>query len=338
MTLATRWTPKELRKSLEKSGRYVTERVLTDWRGKGLLPQLKGRGKGRGRGVGRYWDEPDILEHAVVVHDALSLIRRTYYAQWVLWFCGFSVPPDIVQKIWLRILESGRIKRRAEPGELPADKYTDKIELLSKQLERNQKLDPRDADPIAREIVIATNEHPKIGIDQFEHVELLRAVARLVDDRKLLGDSGTSVTSAALSKMQHFERSFISLKAIKGLLNSASDKEFLRAQNYLRLLGSLLSTLAVAEYPTTEAENEILKLRILSASSFTPPIFRLILMVMKSGQERQLELSVPLITKLRGRFLAGFAKGQKDARSQALFRQLFNVWKDLDVNKLYNLA
>jgi hypothetical protein len=338
MTLAARHAPQDIIDQLFKTGRFTSGRALSDWRTKGLLPKLKREGKAQSRGVVQYWDEPDILERATIVHDALSINRRTYYAQWVLWFCGFSIPPATIRKIWTGLLESARIKRKAEPGNIPADKYTSEIEQLSNRIKRGHKLESLVAYPIAREIILAANEHPKIRIDRYEFSELLVACSRLVKERTIPGKNDISVSGAFLSEMQRFERSYISLQAIRDLLNSSSDAEFVRAQEYLRCLGSALRAMGTAQGLTPQLENEILKLRTQFASSFTPPIFRLILMVIRSGQEHQLKLSLPLLVKLRDRISGWSAKGQEDAQSWALFRQLFNIWKDLDYRKLYNLA
>jgi hypothetical protein len=43
-------TPKEVINELAKAGRRVTERQLTDWRARELLPELSEKGKGRGNG------------------------------------------------------------------------------------------------------------------------------------------------------------------------------------------------------------------------------------------------------------------------------------------------
>jgi hypothetical protein len=310
---------------------------MTDWRTNRLLPALKQRGRGRGPGAIWYWSEPDILERAKIVYDALSRNRRSYYALWVLWFCGFEVSPADIRRIWLDVSQSDLANRRAEPGELLADKYVDEIETLTRQIKRGQGLEDFDARAIATEIVVAMHERPDIGFNDDEFVELLGALNRIVEQRKILGDSGLYISGTVLTEILSFERRFISLKAIRDLLTSSSDDEFLRAQHYLSLLGSLISAMIVAAGPTRERDEQLFILRTHVAPSFGPWIFRLALMVIKSGQERHLEASEQIIGKIRGRLLAGTANGGNDRRTQALTRQLDNIWRELDVKRLYNL-
>src|SRR5437762_3332775 len=94
-------TPKQLRQALGDIGRAVSARQLTDWRAKGLLPPLKQVGQGRGPGARYFWGEPDVLDRAATVYDALALTSRVQPTLLAIWFAGYPVPISLIRKAWL---------------------------------------------------------------------------------------------------------------------------------------------------------------------------------------------------------------------------------------------
>lgn len=66
------YTPSELIAALDRHGVQVTERRLTDWREKGILPPLKKIGLGRGRGTRQFWENDDVLHQAIAAVFFLS--------------------------------------------------------------------------------------------------------------------------------------------------------------------------------------------------------------------------------------------------------------------------
>src|SRR5690242_13093600 len=108
-------TPKQLRQALADIGRAVSARQLTDWRAKGLLPPLKQVGEGRGSGARFFWGEPDVLDRAATVYDALALKSRVQPALLAIWFAGYSVPIRVIRKAWLEQIraEERHLRRMA---------------------------------------------------------------------------------------------------------------------------------------------------------------------------------------------------------------------------------
>ena len=96
-------TPKQVVNELAKTGRRMTERKLTDWRARELLPKLSEKGKGRGKGKVYFWTQPDILDRAAFVADHKGW--DTSRVLLVLWCCGFEVPQKTLKEAWLEEIE-----------------------------------------------------------------------------------------------------------------------------------------------------------------------------------------------------------------------------------------
>jgi hypothetical protein len=92
-------TPKQVTDELAKTGRRVTERQLTDWRARELLPELSEKGEGQGKGKIYFWTQPDILERVAFVADHKGW--DTSRVIFVLWCCGFEVPQKALKEAWL---------------------------------------------------------------------------------------------------------------------------------------------------------------------------------------------------------------------------------------------
>ena len=88
--------------ALEKSGRTVSLRQLSDWRKEGLLPPLLNRGLGPSKGKTYYWREENIVTQAQCVHDLVARHGRHSVAALVLWLAGYSVPMPKVRRAWLQ--------------------------------------------------------------------------------------------------------------------------------------------------------------------------------------------------------------------------------------------
>lgn len=111
------YTPSELIAALDRHDVYVTERRLTDWRAKGLLPPLKRIGLGRGKGTRQVWESDEVLQQAIAVEFFLYLKSRTRYALARLWLAGFDVPVEKGKGAWLE-----NIKRKTEYIDRKANK------------------------------------------------------------------------------------------------------------------------------------------------------------------------------------------------------------------------
>ena len=107
---------RQLVMALAAGERTVSLADLVAWRGDGLLPPLASTGVHNGRSY--YWREPDILEQAETVHDALRRHGRVDIAIITLWLNGFEVPLARLRRAWLHSLKLRKPRqiRRASPG------------------------------------------------------------------------------------------------------------------------------------------------------------------------------------------------------------------------------
>jgi hypothetical protein len=120
-------TQAELGDRLRELGIARTERVLTDWREKGLLPPLRNTGL-KGGGSKWFWDDGEAaVEQAVAVHCLLTRYSRTSEALLSLWFSGYPVDAELARQAWLQRLERERdrvaaVASRHEDGYLSVGK------------------------------------------------------------------------------------------------------------------------------------------------------------------------------------------------------------------------
>jgi hypothetical protein len=126
------YTAAELRMELERRGYAVTERTLTDWVQKGLLPQREDKGRGRGGGKEYRWSEPDIVERAASVLDLLSDYGRTARIPLALWLLGYDMPLEGVRRRLLRGIQG--VQRWLKPPSTSTTHPADHLSTLAVQL------------------------------------------------------------------------------------------------------------------------------------------------------------------------------------------------------------
>lgn len=97
-------TPAQLIARLQELGIGRSERNLTDWRQKGLLPPLRRVGRGRGRGAKHGWDH-DVLGQAIAAHVLLTNYARVDAALANLWASGYLISPRTAQQAWIHCIE-----------------------------------------------------------------------------------------------------------------------------------------------------------------------------------------------------------------------------------------
>jgi hypothetical protein len=94
-------TPKQLVAELKNQGIAISERRLTDWRTKSLLPPLTKRGLGRAKGTVNVWADRSVVDQAVEIHTQLNQTRRADDVLLHLFFTGYEVAVKRVQSVWL---------------------------------------------------------------------------------------------------------------------------------------------------------------------------------------------------------------------------------------------
>jgi hypothetical protein len=98
-------TQAQLCQRLSELGISRTERVLTDWREKGLLPPLRQASLGRGGSIWSWDDDEEVLEHAIAVDCLLTKYARTNEALFALWQSGYAVDAASAKEAWIERLE-----------------------------------------------------------------------------------------------------------------------------------------------------------------------------------------------------------------------------------------
>lgn len=103
-------TQKALVSRLHRLGyRDVTDRRITDWKNKGLLPPFDrggaGLGKGKGKAESTWKNGRAIVERAVWVHRLLSIYRNAESLHLPLWMVGFEVETELVRSALLEPLK-----------------------------------------------------------------------------------------------------------------------------------------------------------------------------------------------------------------------------------------
>lgn len=96
-------------------GYPMTQRRLTDWVRRGLLPPMtrSAHSRGGGRGAVYYWPDRQVLLRAVTVCESLSLRHRTDSAMLLTWFCGFPYPIGPMRRRWAA-WQAEKLRRTAE--------------------------------------------------------------------------------------------------------------------------------------------------------------------------------------------------------------------------------
>jgi len=104
-------TPAQLRDRLLELGIDRDLRTLTNWRQKGLLPQLQSISSGRGRGVKRYWSD-EVLDQAIAADWLITICGRADETLLGLWLSGYSVDPAAARRAWIKHLK--RVQHRRQ--------------------------------------------------------------------------------------------------------------------------------------------------------------------------------------------------------------------------------
>jgi len=129
-------TQSHLIETLNRLGYPMTERRLTDWRQKGLLPKFRQKGR-QHHGKVYYWDEPDVIAQAITVCELFEQYSR---ADWVFlstWFAGYPLSVKKVRELWLEQLESEQARVREDVND--EDDLQDKFDRMVRTANRQRK-------------------------------------------------------------------------------------------------------------------------------------------------------------------------------------------------------
>jgi hypothetical protein len=232
-------TPKQLRQALSDIGRAVSARQLTDWRAKGLLPPLKQVGQGRGPGARYFWGEPDVLDRAATVYDALALRSRVQPTLLAIWFAGYPVPISLIRKAWLGQIRGEqrhlrRMARKLGGVENVSSKFAT---IASKQQSSKLNISPQDLEEIMVEIFsIACDNKYEFASEIYQ--ELFSQVFSALISKDI--SYTLSLNRITLSKLQQWLKDLTTTQGRREIISSASDSDFLNAHAKWRVLGKIM--------------------------------------------------------------------------------------------------
>lgn len=144
-------TPADLITELERHDVRVSERQLTDWRSKDLLPPLTRRGLGQGRGTVQGWEDPEVIEQALAADMLLQRKELVRPALSDLWLAGYEIDTEIAKDARLAELRNTRLR---------IDRKAKAAGNLENLIARRSKKQPGNRSPIS--------EFPKVTFRNFQ--------------------------------------------------------------------------------------------------------------------------------------------------------------------------
>ena len=263
--------------ALAASGREVSLEELALWRKNGLLPPLASYGM-RSQGRTYYWDEPDILARAELIHDALCKHGRSETATISLWLHGFEVPPSRLKRAWLqraRLAAQVRIRPANGGGDLAGACKT------------------------LPELLLSASLHAAVSVECIPD----RAFPALNRAAAALGCAPGRDSEAQL----YWRALMAMLPALcsSDAISSASEEQMLEAQRYLHIGLKFLSGYCRDESPAGMTE------------SVGPPLFLFILALLRSGQQTVIQAVMNRIADVRNKAAPFRQAGIPDGGSES---------------------
>lgn len=230
------WTGQEVVAALEQQGYSTTERRLTAWVQKGLLPERTPRGLGRGKGKWYVWEQGDIVAQAVAVHDLYAWYGRVDGIRLPLWLLGFAVPlsyvrADLHWHLDTVARDAQEIAARARTPEACADAI---FETIEQALCRRRSRGGRSLGPICLSLLLNAYVNPAYSPTADE-------LSGALDEVRDTGLQTAAVGMAPLEKMAEIVRTSFSVTSLREALDSASDEDLWCVQHDLALLGRCLN-------------------------------------------------------------------------------------------------
>lgn len=293
-------TPAELVSALEGLGLRATERMLTDWREKSLLPELQRVGLGQGLGTKSGWTGPEVRTQAIA---ASLLFKRVTYSDRVLlglWFCGFDIPHEKAKAAWFETLKHrrARIERFAakQPGGVEGlfSKWAGQLHRKSfVAAEKGHAENLRDL--IVEFLTAVYGAH-----EDFDGWALSELIENVIPNR--LGIS-KDYLATWMQQAHKFVVENISIEAVANTAETASVEELLAAHTTLKLVRETVLTFIARSDTLSELE------RILMVSAFMNDLGNLLCVAhihaSRLNMGTYLALSLPLLQ----RFLTGIEAG-----------------------------
>jgi len=334
-------TPKRVTRICTRLGYEITERKMTDWIRKGLMPPLNHKGRGHSKGKLYYWDSPYIVAQLLAAEGLMSWYSRSKYVLLMLWFNGFNINASLVRETWLSVLKGrnqGLIAKYPDPFD-----WEEKIDRLMlrdiRALDTSEKAIMKVLKFIAK--IIWSNEFDLVNQLSEENPEVLDAQ---MFGRREAGENDTSNSGLLVNGLVFLKKHFSPDAKIK-LLESASNEELMQAQEdwsiVLRFFESLLRASQPGDsYAWPDVRWAQFWWRIITHIGGTAILLNLALR--KEGFTSKIEHSVSLVKNntdqaaLTREIRCNVATGRLSRRGRVLLYKftsaLVNIWTDSDRN------
>lgn len=260
-------TVSKLRGNLDKKGISLTERILTDWRSKELLPPLTRKGKGILKGTENYWEQPHIFKQAYTIFQLMPYVNRVGELFIPLYLLGFEVPIDMVR------LELDRWSKKRiielNPNNSPQEELEFLMEGKADQIARYTPKEEKtklslDSIQYMSQMLLNLYVNSNFKLDELRLIELVLELRTGMELTNLeFGNSSTLPSQSQLKKYGEkiylAIQKYASLPNLNLLINKASNekyeqakKDFLEVKNfvkifYLKVCSDEVKTLVIRE-------------------------------------------------------------------------------------------
>ncbi len=241
-------TSKEVIDSLKQSGRdRFTERQLTEFRSRQLLPKLQRFNQPESRKPLYLWDE-SVIAQAAYLHDLLQWDRHYDRLYLPLWLEGYNISLRAVRRLVLRFID--RHLSQLTQGKTDAEEILDQVSMLIyEKLVPRWKYSPKKHEAI-QSLGVETWAALVECIFDFLATPLYEPEPELLADLLLhIGGSQKESTLDILTDPVRFSRvvegyqalfrqlsPLFSIPQLKEVVEQATSEEWMQAQHYYREL------------------------------------------------------------------------------------------------------
>jgi len=340
----------ELSQELERLGYPTGIRRLTDWRQKDLLPDLQSQGRGPGRGKFFYWDEPDILQQALLLADAFNNRVTVERAALLLAFAGFDVDAKRTRQLWLEQLT--RLERHFnKPQDMHGyadDEFWDTGVELARQSDGLPGVDEDAMEHLAVEglkIVCSS--------DAFCHsAEELNDITSTINNFLLASIQQKQIAGSIKLTAHHTDRILALLRLlfgfseIKALIRSCSLEQFRDAARYFQKLVQTAEHLALTFTADSTKTQTSFAIRAIFRAIFGPIVLPLLLKLLHEGHGKRLQRTERALDRYLRALKLGETKSAAAPSEKAelmknampsIGKRFSVIWKNFDLFRLYHL-